>query len=105
MTQHAPSKVTITLNGRDYVVTCDAGEERKLADLVKIVDSKLADIAGKSSNASETRLFMLACLMLADELQETRKAIQTACSADEAIMVAAVNHLKGRIEAIASMVG
>ena len=105
MAQHASSKVTITLNGRDYVVACDAGEEKKLAELVKLVDSKLTEIAGKSNQPSETRLFMLACLMLADELQETRKATQSLRSADEEIMVAAVNHLKSRIEAIAAMVG
>ena len=105
MTQTTPSKVTISLNGRDYVVACGAGEEKKLAELVKLVDGKLRDIAGRSTNASETRLFMLACLMLADELLETRKGLKSARAADEELMLAAVDHLRGRVEAIAAMVG
>lgn len=97
------SKVTVALHGREYIVACGAGEERKLAELVKLVDGKLQEIAGNSSNASETRLFMLTCLLLADELVETRKLATDHRKADEALMVAAVDHLRERIEGITSM--
>jgi cell division protein ZapA len=105
----APStaKVNITLHGRDYIVACGAGEEKKLAELVKLVDGKLADIAAKNATtgASETRLFMLTCLLLADELIETRKLAAENRKADEALMVAAVDHLRERVVSIASQIG
>lgn len=104
-TASVATKVTITLRGRDYIVACDAGEEKKLAELVKLVDDKLNDIAGRGTGASEARLFMLACLVLADELIESRRALNEQRKADEAIMVAAVDHLRERILSIAEQVG
>ncbi|MFA6279592.1 MAG: cell division protein ZapA [Bdellovibrionales bacterium] len=99
------AKVSVTLHGLEYIVACDAGEERKLAELVKLVDSKINEVAGKGTNASETRLFMLTCLLLADELIETRKLATTGRKSDEDLMVAAVNHLQGRVASIAALVG
>ena len=101
----ATAKVTISLQGRDYIVACGTGEEKKLAELVKLVDGKLNEVAGRGSNASETRLFMLTCLLLADELMETRKLVAETRKADESLMVAAVEHLRARIEGITAMVG
>lgn len=101
----ATTKVGITLHGREYIIACDEGEEKKLAELVKLVDTKLDEIAGKGANASETRLFMLTCLMLADELLETRKAVAEHRKADEALMVAAVEHLRERVAGITAQIG
>ena len=94
-TEHAPiAKVGVTLHGREYIIACDVGEVKKLGELVKLVDGRLNDIAGRSANASETRLFMLTCLLLADELIETRKLSTEGRKADEDLMVAAVDHLR-----------
>lgn len=99
------AKMAVMLHGREYVIACDAGEEKKLAEIVKLVDGKLHEIAGKSHGITETRLFMLTCLVLADELMETRKAATEARKADEDLMVAAVDHLRQRVLAIAQQVG
>lgn len=101
------AKVTITLHGRDYIIACDAGEEKKLAELVALVDGKITDIAARNglTSASETRLFMLTCLLLADELIETRKVAAERRKADENLMVAAVDHLRERVAAITQLVG
>ena len=99
------AKVGVTLHGREYIVACDVGEERKLTEIVKLVDAKLDEIAKRGTNASETRLFMLTCLLLADELIETRKLAVENRKADEDLMVAAVNHLRDRVTSIAAQVG
>ncbi len=99
------SKVTVNLRGRDYVVACDQGEERRLAEIVKTVEAKLAQVDDKSGNPTETRLFMLTCLMLADELMEAKKAKSLAVLADEDLMVTAVDHLRQRVATIAQAVG
>lgn len=105
--QPTTTKVTVTLHGRDYIVACDVGEEKKLDDLVKLVDEKLNAIATRNAmtGASETRLFMLTCLMLADELIETRKLATEHRKSDESLMVAAVEHLQNRVNAIAGKIG
>ena len=99
------TKVGVTLHGREYIVACDAGEERKLTEIVRLVDSKINEIANKGAAASETRLFMLTCLLLADELIETRKLAMADRKADEDLMVAAVNHLRDRVTSIAAQIG
>lgn len=101
----APTKVTINLRGRDYTIVCDPGEEKKLEQIVKLVEEKLGDVSTKGTNNSEMRMFMLACLVLADELIETRKLTAANRQADEELMVAAVNHLQERIMTIAEKIG
>ncbi len=97
------SKVAITLHQQEYIVTCGAGEEKKLGELVKFVDDKLTESVKTGTNVTETRLFMLTCLLLADELLETRKAVTQIRKDDESLMVAAVDHLRDRVLSIAEM--
>ncbi len=100
-----PTKVAITLRGREYHVACDEGEEHRLQEIVRLVDNTLAEAANKNPNTSEGRLFMLACMLLADELIETRRSTQRTMRAEEDIMVAAVEHLRARVAMIAQQVG
>ncbi len=99
------SKVAVKLHGREYIVACTPGEEHRLAEIVRLVDGKLRQVADKGNNVTETRLFMLTCLLLADELLETRKAIAESQKEDEDLMVAAVDHLRLRVATIAKQVG
>lgn len=101
----ATTKVEIHLCGRNYVVACDAGEEKKLAEIVKLVDEKLHQIAGHGTQTTETRLFMLTCLMLADELIETRKNARDSRKAEEELVIAAVHHLNERVRSITEKIG
>lgn len=98
------NKVSIALHGQTYVVACGTGEEKKLAELVAFVNDKLDEVAKSAPSATEMRLFMLACLLLADELVETRRAAAQNRKEDEALMVAAVDHLRDRITSIAAMI-
>ncbi|NTU76648.1 MAG: cell division protein ZapA [Alphaproteobacteria bacterium] len=99
------TKVAVTLHGREYLVSCDAGEESRLAEIVKLVDGVMNEVSSKGSNITETRLFMLTCLMMADELIETRRTTARTRRADEDLLVAAVDHLRQRVAALAQQVG
>lgn len=101
------SKVTINLRGLEYGVACGAGEEKKLAELVTFVNGKLDEVAAGAAgaNTSEMRLFMLTCLMMADELIETRKILKETRKADEDLMIAAVEHLTDRVATITAHIG
>lgn len=63
-----PVKVDIQLMGRAYSLACEAGEEKRLETLAGYLDAKLRTLAGSVSSAGESRLFMLAALMLTDEI-------------------------------------
>jgi cell division protein ZapA (FtsZ GTPase activity inhibitor) len=100
------SKLAITLYGREYFVNCDPGEEDRLKEIVKFVEKKMHQVAERAGNTTtEPRLFMLTCLLLADELAETRQNASNAFKDDEDLLVAAVEHLKSRVGHIASQVG
>jgi cell division protein ZapA len=99
------SKANINLYGRDYVVNCDPGEEPRLTEIVALVESKMHDVAGKMGNTSETRLLMLTCLTLADQLLELQREFKENRENDEDLFVAAVEHLRQRVNTIASQVG
>lgn len=101
----AATKVEITLRGRPYTIVCDPGEEEKLSKIIGLVEEKLEDVSTKGTNNSEMRMFMLSCLVLADELIETRKLVDANRVSDEDLMIAAVDHLRDRILSIAEKIG
>lgn len=103
----APVKVDIQLLGRPYSVACEAGEEKRLETLAGYLDSKLRTLAGSMSSATESRLFMLAALMLADEVYDLKAAAPSTRNSNinnndthEATYAAAVEHLTDRLQKI-----
>lgn len=71
-------KVTLSINGRPYDVTCDPGQEEHVAALGREIDErvgKLADIVGQ---VGDNRLLLMAALLISDELESTRAAANDA---------------------------
>jgi len=65
------AEVTVSINDRSYILGCDDGEERRLQDLARHVDRHVREISESMPDVSDTRLMLLASLMVADELTET----------------------------------
>ena len=63
-------QLDITLHGRRYNVACADGEELRLRQIADYLDGRISKLARGVGNVGESRLFMLTCLMLADELAE-----------------------------------
>ena len=99
------SKLAISLYGREYSVNCDPGEESQLKDIVRFVEGRMQQVAGRAGNTTELRLLMLTCLHLADELLDLRRKSSQKSLKDEDLLVAAVDHLRQRVTHIASQVG
>ena len=99
------SKFTFTLYGKEYTLNCNPGEEERLKTIIDFVAGKMAEVGGRVGNTTEPRLLMLTCLQLADELLEARNRAQDGNKEEEALIIAAVQHLKDRVANIASQVG
>lgn len=99
------SKRLVTLYGKEYNVNCDPGEEDRLAEIVRFVEVQMSKVAGGVGNTTESRLLMLTCLHLADQLLDLRRKTQQTALDNEELFVAAVEHLKNRVAHIASQVG
>lgn len=99
--------ITVTVNGRSYPVTCNAGQEQRIAQLARYVDSKVRGFAKELGPIGEARLLMLAALVIADELAEAHESSGPALAAaggasEESALAAEVDNLAQRIETIAA---
>ena len=111
------AKVDISINGRVYAVACDEGQEGRVRELAGLMESRVRQLTGAAPVGSfgETQILVLASLMLADELSEAKAALEARStapapatangSADEELLIAAVEHLTGRIADIAERLG
>jgi cell division protein ZapA len=73
-------QVQVTLNGRTYRLACGDGEEGRLHALAAHVRSKVDTLARELGQVGEERLFLMAALLVADELFEARERVQTAAA-------------------------
>lgn len=64
------SKVSITINGRQYAVGCEDGQEQHLQSLAGHLDRHITDLVDRIGQAGEVRLFLMAALMVTDEMSE-----------------------------------
>lgn len=101
--------VTVDVNGRPYAVGCADGQEERVRILAKQFDTHVRQIAGDVGHVGDLRLFLMASLMLADELHEARQQLQNAGVVDPAAaaaapqsdgMAEALNAVAARIEKI-----
>ena len=69
------AQVTIEVNGRDYVVGCEDGQERRLAELAATVDVQVRQVARDVGTLGETRLILMGALVMADDLAVLRGEI------------------------------
>lgn len=64
-------QVTVGINGRSYTVGCDNGQEDHVSELAAYLDHHIAELKEQMGSVGDTRLILLAGLMVADELSET----------------------------------
>ncbi len=94
-------QVAVTVNGRSYAVACDDGQEARIRQLAQYLDAKVGGFAARLGQVGESRLLLLAALVLADELAEAREALKEAQIKGDS-EAAGVDALAERIEAIAA---
>ena len=66
----AQSNVTVTINGSDYPMACAPGEEDKVKTLGERIDRVASQIAAASGSIGESRLLVMAALILTDQLSD-----------------------------------
>jgi cell division protein ZapA len=104
--------VDLSLMGRSYQVACAPGEEKRLIQLAGMLEEKMKLAASAGQGAiGEIRLFLLAGLMLADDVLESGGQSEKASNEnkrmllqEEDVLVSAVDHLAGRINALAARI-
>lgn len=74
------SEVTITINKRDYAVACEDGQEPHLRRLAKMLESKVEELVGAMGQVGDTRLLVMAGLLLADDINDANRKLAQSVS-------------------------
>jgi len=102
------AQVSVTINGRDYRVACEDGQEAHVAELADYIGGQVAGLVEDVGQVGETRLLLMAGLVVADELSEMRAQLDAARSeagrsdAVEEALADRLETLAARIEDIAA---
>ena len=70
------AKVSVSINNRVFDLACDEGQEVQLRELAQFFDRHVQDLQEKFGNIGESRLFIMAGLMIADQLSESLAEIE-----------------------------
>tara|TARA_Y100000591_G_scaffold293537_1_gene281524 strand:- start:191 stop:637 length:447 start_codon:yes stop_codon:yes gene_type:complete len=69
------ANVNIKFNGKDYLLSCDDGQEESLKNLTKFLDKKYGELQEKLGNIGENKLLLITTIQLIDEYFDLRKKI------------------------------
>ena len=64
------AEIDITVNGRNYRIACEDGEEEHLMQLAEHLDRHAKDLAGVVGQVGESQLMLMAGLLVGDELSD-----------------------------------
>ena len=67
------TQVNVTINGRQFRMACEDGEEAHLMELAEDLDRRIQKLRARFGEIGDTRLTVMAALTLADELAETKE--------------------------------
>ena len=62
--------VNVLVNGRAYTVACDEGEEDHVRELGQFLDKRVRELSGSVGQVGDSRLLLMAGLVIADELSD-----------------------------------
>ncbi len=86
------SQITISVNGRDYVLGCADGEEDRLRGLAGELDQRVTALIGEVGQIGDARLMVMQSLLLLDQMKDAR---------EDEYDAAGLETLAERIEALA----
>jgi cell division protein ZapA len=115
------SQVTVTINGRQFRMACEDGQESHLLRLAQDLDERIEKLRVNFGEIGDLRLTVMAALTVADELadasgklrraeedlaalQDARAASAERAEATQAAVAAALNSAAERIERVTKVI-
>ena len=69
------ANVNIKFNGKDFLLSCDDGQEEHLEELSLHLNKKFNELKNNLGNIGENKLLLITSIKIMDEYFETRKKI------------------------------
>jgi cell division protein ZapA len=70
------SQVSVTINGRQFRMACEDGQEGHLMNLARELENRIGGLRTKFGEIGDTRLTVMAAITVADELAEAGQRIK-----------------------------
>ena len=67
------SHINVTINGRQYRMACEEGQEVRLLKLAESLESRVEELRGKFGEIGDARLTVMAALTVCDELLDANQ--------------------------------
>ena len=70
------ANVSIKFNGKDYLLSCDDGQEESLKKLTSFLDKRYLELKNKLGNIGENKLLLITAIKLIDEHFDLRRRVK-----------------------------
>ena len=71
------SHINVTINGRQYRMACEEGQEVRLLKLAENLETRIQSLRGKFGEIGDARLTVMAALTVCDELVDAGNRIRS----------------------------
>ena len=70
------ANVSIKFNGKEFLLSCDDGQEEHLEDLLIQLNQKFNELKTNLGNLGENKLLLITAVKVLDEYHETKKNVE-----------------------------
>ena len=70
------ANVNIKFNGKDFLLSCDDGQEEHLEELLAHINQKFSNLKNDLGNIGENKLLLITSVQIMDEYFETKKKVE-----------------------------
>tara|TARA_B110001450_G_scaffold162309_1_gene151282 strand:- start:720 stop:1166 length:447 start_codon:yes stop_codon:yes gene_type:complete len=70
------ANVNIKFNGKDFLLSCDDGQEEHLEELLTHINKKFINLKNDLGNIGENKLLLITSVQIMDEYFETQKKVE-----------------------------
>ena len=69
------ANINIKFNHKDYLLSCDDGQEEDLKNLTKFLDKKYSNLREKLGNIGENKLLLITAIQVIDDYFDLKKRV------------------------------
>ena len=70
------ANVNVKFNGKDFLLSCDDGQEEHLEELLNHINQKFFNLKNDLGNLGENKLLLITSVQIMDEYFETKKKVE-----------------------------
>ena len=70
------ANVTIKFNNKEFILSCEDGQEEHLEELLIQINQKFNDLKNDLGNLGENKLLLITAVKIMDEYYETKKNVE-----------------------------